>query len=532
MAENGGVEQTASPRWRFWVAVAILCAPPLVLGVLGTRNLDWPDDPDLFRESAQAQSFADGHLLDDPYYRGEWIWYPPLVPALVAGLSRITGSPVPTVYAQAGAYLNLLGPILLAALVARCFGSLAGLVALALYLYQVPRGPTGAAPFYSTLLYSGNFAQALFYLTLLAYVSLAETHRRRYVLTGLLLGLTFLGHAAPFVVLLVLFVVEFARAAARDPRAALERYGLLFATAALAAMPLLVSIVGRYHLEILNPAPTKWIAWSATWTAIRRQMDHYTWAACVALVVLWVRGPREGAWVVSAWVAGAVALVGQSFAAAAYGWPMLVPRHHLLFYVRAAQPVLVGYGASALWSGARRWIEQSRRLARPRAMVSRESTKWVAMVGGAALVVLPVLPTVARHAGPRRTGIIHDSTLQTGLDAYRWMRSALRSDDVVLATDDRALMVVGPAGAKVVVLEALFGNLYVDHGPRALARDEMLSALRRGDAAAFEVLADRYSVRYVLWVRADGPWFDHAPFRGLALAFDNKQTRIYRRIAR
>ena len=439
---------------------------------------------------------------------------------------------MPTVYTQAGAYLNMLGPILLAALVARWFGPLASLVALAVFLHQVPRGPTGAVPFYSTLLYSGNFAQALFYLTLLAYVSLAETHRRRYVLTGLLLGLTFLGHAAPFVVLLVLFGVEFVRAAARHPRTALERYGLLFAAAALAAMPLLVSIVGRYQLEILNPAPTKWVAWSATWTAIRRQVDHHTWAACVALVVLWVRGPREGAWVVSAWVAGAVALVGQSFAAAAYGWPMIVPRHHLLFYVRAAQPVLLGYGASALWSEARRWIDRSGLLARSRATLARESTQWVAMLGAVGLVVLATLPAAARRAGPQRTGIIHDSTVQTGLDAYRWMRSALRVDDVVLSTDERALMVVGPAGAKVVVLEALFGNLYVDHERRALARDQMFSALRRGDEPAFEALADEYSVSYVLWVGVDGPWFDHAPFDRLALAFDNRQTRIYRRTAR
>jgi hypothetical protein len=532
MAENGRMSPKASARLRLWVAVAILCTPPLVLGIQGTRGVDWPDDPDLFRESAQAQSFADGHLLDDPYYLGEWIWYPPLVPALVAGLSLITGSPVPTVYAQAGAYLNMLGPILLAALVARCFGSLASLVALAVFLYQAPRGPTGAAPFYSTLLYSGNFAQALFYLTLLAYVSLAAKHRLRYVLTGLLLGLTFLGHAAPFVVLVVLFLVEFARTAAREPRAALERYGILFATAALAATPLLVSIVGRYHLEILNPAPTLWVAWSATWTAMRRQMDHLTWAACVSLVVLWVRGPREGAWVVSAWVAGSLALVGQSFAAAAYGWPMVVPRHHLLFYVRAAQPVLIGYGASALSSGARHWVDQSRLWVRLRAPLARESTRWAAMVGGAVLVALPALPATARPSGPRGTGILHDSTVQTGLDAYRWMRSALRPDDVVLSTDDRALMVVGPAGAKVVVLEALFGNLYVDHHRRALARDEMFAALRRGDEPAFEALAEEYSVSYVLWVGVDGPWFDHVPFRGLALAFDNKQTRIYRRTAR
>jgi hypothetical protein len=179
----------------------------------------------------------------------------------------------------------MLGPILLAALVARCFGSLAGLVALTAFLYRIPRGPTGATPFYSTLLYSGNFAQALFYLTLLAYVGLAEKHRLRYVLTGLLLGLTFLGHAAPFLVLLVLFLVEFARAATRDPRTALKVYALLFGTAALAAMPLLVSSSGATS-EILNPRRRSGPLVGHL-TAIRRQIDHHTWAArgaCRALM--------------------------------------------------------------------------------------------------------------------------------------------------------------------------------------------------------------------------------------------------------
>ena len=59
----------------------------------------------------------------------------------------------------------------------------------------------------------------------------------------------------------------------------------------------------------------------------------------------------------------------------------------------------------------------------------------------------------------------------------------------------------------------------------------MFSALRRGDEPAFEALAEEYSVSYVLWVAADGPGFDHLPFPSLALAFDNKQTRIYRRTA-
>jgi hypothetical protein len=522
----------ASARARFWVAVVILCAPPLVLGIQGTRRSDWPDDPDLFRESAQAQTFADGHLLDDPYFLGEWIWYPPLVPGLVAGLSKVTGLAVPTVYARAGAYLNVLAPILFAALVARCFGSLAGLVALTVYLYRIPRGPTGATPFYSTLLYSGNFTQGLFFLTLLAYVSLGERHRLRYVLTGLLLGLTFLGHAAPFVVLAVLFTVMLARDAVREPEGALRRYGLLFTTAALAGAPLLVSIVGHYHLVIRNPAPTLWVAWSATALSLGRQIDGSTLAALVALVVLWIRGPRAGAWIMTAWIAAALSLVGYSFAAAAHGWSQVVPRHHVVVYARVAQPALIGYGASALWSWARQWSDRSELLARPRAALAREPARWLGVVGGALLVLLVTLPSQARREGSLGAGIIHDSTLQSGLDAYRWMRSALRPDDVVLSTDERALMVTGPAGAKAVALECLFANLYVDCASRARARDEMFAALRRGAESRFEALADEYSVTHVLWVRVDGPGFDPTPFHNLALAFGNGDVRIYRRTTR
>jgi hypothetical protein len=493
--------------------------------------MDWPDDPDLFREGALAQSFADGHGLDDPYYRGEWIWYPPLVPGAVAALARVTGDPVPALYARAGAYLNLLAPILFAALAARLLGPPASLVALTVFLYRIPRGPTGATPFYSTLLYSGNFALGLFFLTLLAYVALPEKSRLRYALTGVALGVTLLGHAGPFVVLVVLFLLEFARAAVRDPRAALRDFALLFATAALAATPLLVSIVGHYHLRILNPVPSQWVAWSATATAMGRQVDRYTGAALAALVVLWARGPRRAAWVVTAWIASATVLVAHSFAAAAYDWRTIVPRHHLSVYLRAVQPLLIGYGAAALGSLAWRSVERKARLAGTVALSTREATRWAVMVGGALAVVLLALPGQLRRAGPLGTGIISRATVEESLDAYQWMRGALRPDDVVLATDDRALMVVGPAGAKTVAIEALFANLYVDNEKRTIARDEMFAALRRGDEAAFEALADEFSVTHVLWVAADGPGFDPAPFRHLALAFGNSRVRIYRRTA-
>jgi hypothetical protein len=402
---------------------------------------------------------------------------------------------------------------------------------LTLFLYPIPWGPKGAEPFRAGLLYNANFVQALFYLTLLVYVSLPEKHRYRHLVTGLLLGLTFLGHAGPFLVLSVFFAVELARDARRDPRGALRRYGLLFAMATLAAAPLLVSIVGRYHLKVQNPVPMDWMSESTTAAALWRHIGFQAWAPCLALLVLWIRGPRTGAWVVTGWIGSALALVGYSFAATAFGWPTVLPRHHLVGYVQGAQPVLFGYGVSVLWSIARQWLDRRGFLAWPKATSGRELRDWVATTGAAGLVLLAILPGYVKRASSQRTGIVSDSTLESGLDAYRWMRSVLHSDDVVLSTDDRALTVTGPAGAKAVVVHPVYSNPYVDCDKRLRAHDEMFSALRRGDAAAFEKLAREYSVTYVLWIEADGPGFDHRPFPNLAIAFDDNRTRIYRRMA-
>ena len=72
---------------------------------------------------------ADGSPVADPFYRGESIWYNPLVPGLVATLGHLGRHPVHVLYAQAGAYLNLLGPIAFFLLLDACFGLPAAVLA-------------------------------------------------------------------------------------------------------------------------------------------------------------------------------------------------------------------------------------------------------------------------------------------------------------------------------------------------------------------------------------------------------------------
>jgi hypothetical protein len=112
----------------------LLAFPALAIAVALTHDLTWPYDIDFQREIAQAQVLVDGAWSSEPFYLGERLWYPPLGPALVAALARLTGLPVPLVSARAGAYVNFLAPLFLYLLARRLFGRVAGLAAVLDYL--------------------------------------------------------------------------------------------------------------------------------------------------------------------------------------------------------------------------------------------------------------------------------------------------------------------------------------------------------------------------------------------------------------
>ena len=155
---------------RLWLALLALCLPAWWLGVRATGRLDWPEDADLYRDIAQAETFARGRLLADPFYAGEGLWYNPLVPLLVAGGARASGQPVHVLYTRLGPFLNLLAPLAFGLLLARLSGPAAGLAAAFAFAYLGdPREPPWASPTYSPWLFSASFAQGLFCLTLLAH---------------------------------------------------------------------------------------------------------------------------------------------------------------------------------------------------------------------------------------------------------------------------------------------------------------------------------------------------------------------------
>ena len=508
---------------RLWLALLALCLPAWWLGLRATGRLDWPEDADLYRDIAQAETFARGRLLADPFYAGEGLWYNPLVPLLVAGGARASGQPVHVLYTRLGPFLNLLAPLAFGLLLARLSGPAAGLAATFAFVYLGdPREPPWASPTYSPWLFSASFAQGLFCLTLLGH-GWARRARRpapAYAATGALLGLTFLAHTAPGLLAALLcggreaWDVARARAGSRAARAG--RLLLMAGTAALVAAPFLAVIVGRYHLRVLNRAPLEW-----TWGLARDSsglLAQASWKtlAAAGLLLAWARERRldAGRGLLLGWLALAGALLAYSFAAPPLGLPTLLPRHHFLLYLKAAECALAGCAAARLWA----W-------APPRLRHSRGAAGLLLVAA-----VLAALPgyRLQRSLFPGQPAGEKWTTRPTREGAFRWIRRHAAPGDVYLASDEIALTVVAPAGARVVAVEAAFSNPYVAWAPRAAARERMLAALGSGDRAAFAAEARAFGVTHVVRSRADRGWpADDDLARLLRPVFDNRHVQVY-----
>jgi hypothetical protein len=506
----------------------LLCGPAFFLGRDATRGLSWPPDTDLYRDIAQAQTMADGALLADPFYRGETLWYNPLVPGLVAALARFSGQPVHVVYVQAGAYLNLAGPVAFFLLIEAFFGLPAAAAAtLHLVYLRDPVGPAWLSPAYSPWLFSAAFVQALFYLTLLAYRRALQSDALGwFAATGALLGLTFLGHAAPALLLGVVAAVAFARdAMAGNGRRSFFRHTLLAGAALGVASPLLWSILLRYRLRILNQGPLEWI-WPPLslpeLPAFMQTQESLPAAVLAIAALIWLLGRdprRREASILGSWALAAALLFCLALLHEATGFGRhLIPRHHFLFYWRAAESALLGYGcAVAALALARRFGNAALGRLAPAALVL-----------GIAIAVVAAFPFYRQReafTSGRRDAERDDSRLNRQ-EAREWIRAHTAPDDVFLAADDMALMIVGPAGRKVVAVNAYFSSPYVDWRARHETRDAMVTDLREQRFSDLVARCKAHGVGFVIHKRSDRWGTDEAPV--LRREFGNPRIGIYR----
>jgi hypothetical protein len=498
--------------------LVLACAVAGTEGIRATRDLQWPPGQDLSRDIAAAESIRNGHPLSDPAYEGEWLWYNPLVPAIVAGTSSVLKAPTHRVYARLGAYANLIAPVGLFVLLAVLFDAWVALFAVVGLLFLVPAGePAWLCATYSPWLLPVHFVQGLFYFALLAvWQAWRKSTISAACLAGALAGLVLLGHTAPFLILtgaigIGVLTLTGGLASGEGTRSNIVRLSSLlwFAlVASIVSAPYLASILGHYHAHVLNGSPSSWVPPELSAEGLPRYLSDLLtptlvgFVAAVGLVGLMSRlRQKENQLILTAAASAFLWFVYSCVVvyAGKSGWPLptIVPSFHFLYYLRAFESVLFGLGVAeivhaAVWALRKAGVEP------------------VSSIGYtlASIVLLIWVGTriddyrLRSDLGYQRAAALINFKDPDLFGLYQFIRNSTAPSDVFLSADNVGLSVVAVAGRKVVALDRFFSNPFVDWAQRSRDRDQMQALLADGDGPGFMALASRYHVRYAITVGA------------------------------
>lgn len=529
-------------RWLPLLVVAAVCGLALSEGLATTRGLRWPFDEDLFRDIAQARTMADGAWLADPFYRGESLWYNPLGPATIAVGSKALGLPTNEASLRLGPWLGLLGPLAFTVLAVTVLGRWTAVTALLLLVFVTPGGlPALQCATYSPWPFAAQIAQAPFYfgLAVLA-LALARPALSRFALAGGLLGLAFLGHTGPALLLgavaATLILLGHTASGAHLGRRVTWLAAFL-AAALVVASPFLTSILGRYHLRVVNPEPGAYV-WTGTGLdnlggILAGALSRPVLLALVLLgLALWIARPSETSAsrparpLLLAWIGWGLVLLTYSLTQPALAgrglpFPPFVPAFHFWMLLSAPLSLLA---ASALAWIAGRVVAAVVTTPERRAVAAAGTTVGLGLALAAA--AYPAWRTRDDFVEARRLAEFHGGWSDR-IAAHEWVRAHTRTDDVFLAEHDAGLRVVATAGRKLVAMDSGFSSPFVPIEPRTQAASKMLAALNPDGHAAFHPLAVEYHVGYVLYQR-EGPDkpFPEAPF--LTRVFKDGDFAIYR----
>jgi hypothetical protein len=538
------------PRFFFDLAFAVLCAFALSKGIQTTGGLTWPYDLDQFREIGMAQSILDGRYGTDHLYLGETVWYNPLTSTITAALAHFSGGPVSLVVTRAGAYLNLLAPISFYVLVLLLFERPTALAAGAAFLFApIGDAPSWAAASYSPWLFSQNFAQGFFYLTLAAFSkTLRSTSSRWQFVCGALLGLTFLGHTAPAVLLgAIMLVGSVANSLRRTPRSfgsilrANELRGLLviFVVAFVASLPFTFSILFHYHLKIRNAVPGNWIYAPLARNNFPALMATYlSWFGLVALIgfiyTLVTGSNRQRRVVLLTWlgVCLLVLAVGELQQIISPDLQLFfVPAHHFLFYFQALEDIFFGVGLVLACQVIVHAVVPRilAALRRPTPFDRSQMAELATVAIAVACFVAIMLPSYFRRFDftTARDQAIGFQERTEYLQAYRWILANTKPTDVFLSlTGDLDLSIVGPADRKTLVTcQPEFSNPYVDWKSRSLTASSIVEKLADAAPDAAAMLAEN-KVGYIISWPIGGLELERLPF--LSKQFAEGNIAIYK----
>lgn len=504
-----------SERSHDWMWAALMIGLALAAAVTVTAPLQVPPEIDHYRDMGTAEAFRAGQFGRDPTLLRETAWYPPLLPALLALTATSSSQPLTFVSVHIGPFINAAAPAFFFLLARRLFGGRAALLSLIGFLYIADwGGPPWTMATYSPWVWPVLFAQSLFYWSLRCWVvALQYPTRGKAALAGVSVGVTFLAHPAPALLLVVAIVAttighlmtrcRTPREHERWPHATLERLFIVGGITVLVCAPFLVPLLVRYGGHIRNPVPSRF---GGIWPGevLQSHLSLRTLGAAAGFGWLWSLRKQWAS--LAGWWVSLAAISLTAAAGLTYGIfaqklemrgiviPLLFPTFHFHFYLQAMEALLFGPGV--LWL-----VELGRRRIDLDAFSSKFGTISRCLPAVSLVLLFAIsLPSYWKRSDFTRwpeesRRLAGDARLQA---VYNWASASLKQGDVVLAGNRLGMYAVAASGHAIVATYPSMMNPYVALEPREAARAAMFADLRAGDFTHFNATARAFGVTHVI----------------------------------
>jgi hypothetical protein len=474
----------------------VLC---LIRGLWITRGLSSPAIMDTFRDAGFVQGIIDGNWFGDPTISGAWRYYPPLIHAFFAAVAAATGIAPLRLLTISAPFVNLIVPAAFFLMTRHLMGAVAAIVGTMLLVFFNGLGlpPWASATYHPwssvPLLALGGF----FFSVWLIHARIRSESLRDASLIGSAIGLTFLAHTVPALILAAILPVAVLTSREINMRT-LGWIAVVAVVALVWSLPLLLPLVVSYRLHILNPGPGGLVdPLFADWPPSRGMLLSMLpgLLALPVIVILRADGSvsRTAGAILAVWIIVPLVFLTRHYACgaasqAAVCTVFVLAVHHWFIYLQAALTCLAGFAAWLCMVRVQRATQRPKRWS---------GAGWlVGMMCGIAVFL------------PRP---IDDSMRQRALvlggyfdwSAYLWVTRHTAPQDLFVTElpDDSlnpASLAVMAAGRRSVALPETYSNPYVEWQSRSSLNLQYLAAARAPGGQAHAALC------HLLWNAPDG----------------------------
>uniref|UniRef100_UPI00374DB16D hypothetical protein n=1 Tax=Mucilaginibacter sp. TaxID=1882438 RepID=UPI00374DB16D len=489
----------------------------------------------------------DGHYGSDPNIAGQYMWYNPLLFLAETAIVQLTRLPINIVVARSGAFLNLLGPIFFFFMMVKLFDPKIALAALLSFLFLASGNlPGWGGATYSPWPLADSFVQFVFYLNIfLCFKAFSTQKITWFILLGIFLGISFLGHSAPtIIVILILISLQgrkiFAAVKERD-LTAIKKYLLQgFFTLMpflIFSFPFLYFVLVKYHLHFVN----RTILQCASGIFARKETialikANITVSLLISIIgFVWFYRKYKNLLIrqiILNWLfITLVMYVYEAILPAAnrslhVTLPDTIPAFHYFFYFKGLQSVFFGLGLIALFTPVIQWVSGLINKKVPgKNPLLLQSNLMILFILVLAFCYYPFYCKRDDFAGPRQQALNKEKQTDK-IEIYHYISKNIPLDSVILCGHDQSLFPVMATGIKMVSVEIYFSNPYISYEKRENDRNAMLAYLTTAQPRSAEKLFADYRVSYILLTNQSYASYKSPPFLTSNVLFTNSSFTL------